>query len=235
MEFLNRFHKPERFEVVEETHLRCAALDSLLDHSGIDDLDFIKSDTQGAELDILKGAASYLKDNIFGIELEVFFTHVYSSSPLFSEIDTFTRQFGFSLMDMRTVSWKRAVGAKIGKPKGQLIQADVLYFREPDSLISILAKKNKESSRGKLLRAIAICQLYGYFDYALELVDLVAGQYFTKEEIEKINDHIHLQGSKIDRILLFPGRQVVYRLLRKLTSLFQPQSHRYKERYIGNR
>ncbi|AHI66592.1 FkbM family methyltransferase [Burkholderia thailandensis] len=87
--------------------LRCAArvgaqeidvttLDAWLAESGVRAPDFIKLDVQGAELDVLRGAAACLRD-VRALELEVEFNPIYQDQPLFADVDAFLRQQGFVL------------------------------------------------------------------------------------------------------------------------------------------
>jgi FkbM family methyltransferase len=232
--FLDRFHKPNRFDVINETTLACESLDNLLNESGTCDVDFIKSDTQGAELDILTGASSLLTESVFGLELEVAFATLYKKSPTFADIDIFLRPFGFSLFDLRTVYWKRAIGSKIGSPKGQLIYADALYLREPIQFQGLLNKLEPVLARSKLLRALSICQIYGYLDYALELIDLTGDTHFSSKETGRLRLHMQSQAPLNSRIPNFPGRNNLYRKLMKVAKWIQPRSHRLKQRRLGN-
>ena len=62
----------------------------------VERLDFIKLDTQGAELEILRGAGPLL-DRCLGIEAEVMFMPLYEGQPVFADVDGFLRSRGFSL------------------------------------------------------------------------------------------------------------------------------------------
>ena len=140
-ELLDRFPKPNRFDVIEETTLKCRALDEFLYEENLSDVDFVKLDTQGSELKILQGATSILEQSVFGLEIEVCFNELYKNAPLFSDIDLFVRKFGFDLIDLRTVWWKRTVGADVGNSKGQLVFADALYFLQPQILQKKIEKQ----------------------------------------------------------------------------------------------
>jgi FkbM family methyltransferase len=168
---LDRFHNPARFEVLNETTIACRTLDDVLMEEDLTDVDFIKLDTQGSELEILKGSISTLADAVFGLEIEVSFAEIYTGQPLFANVDVFVRQYGFNLIDLRTISWKRSVGARVGNSKGQLMHADALYFRRPMILRDALVKPDSVFARSKLLRALSICQIYGFLDYGIELLD----------------------------------------------------------------
>jgi len=66
-------------------------------------IDFLKIDTQGTELSILKGAQKLLEQNkISIIKLEVTTIPVYKNQALFSEIDIFLRNLNYTLVDFIT-------------------------------------------------------------------------------------------------------------------------------------
>ena len=66
-------------------------------------IDFLKIDTQGTELSILKGAKNLLEQKRINIiKLEVTTIPVYKNQVLFSEIDTFLRKLNYTLVDFIT-------------------------------------------------------------------------------------------------------------------------------------
>ena len=172
LEFLRRFPDPDRYEVVRQVEIETDRLDAVLPRHGIADPDFIKIDTQGAELAILEGAREALERSVLGLEVEVLFAPLYREQPSFGEIDDLLRRSGFQLFDLRPGYWKRAAGARYGGPKGQLVFADVLYLRTEESLQQLLAGiADATERRAKLLRALAVSLLYGYVDYAIEIFE----------------------------------------------------------------
>jgi FkbM family methyltransferase len=231
---LDRFHNPKRFDVIEKTTIACKALDEALRGKGLTDIDFIKLDTQGSELAILEGATSILAESVFGLEVEVEFAELYQEQPLFSHVDLFVRKFGFDLINLRTVSWKRTAGASVGNAKGQLMFADALYFRQPLQMIENLKNLDRRFARGKLLRAISICQIYGFFDYGLELLDLAALNLFESSEIIELQTHLRAEAPRTGRLPNFPGRQRLADFFARLSRWLTPPSHRFKQRHLDN-
>tara|TARA_B100000989_G_scaffold164428_1_gene122898 strand:+ start:338 stop:1207 length:870 start_codon:yes stop_codon:yes gene_type:complete len=76
------------FEVAylkEETDIDTVSLDYFLDKYKIGNIDFIKIDVQGAELDVFQGASKALK-NVLKIVCEVEFVHHYQNQPLFGDV-----------------------------------------------------------------------------------------------------------------------------------------------------
>jgi FkbM family methyltransferase len=111
-------------EVVGEAPITLKRMDSVC---GDFQPDVLKIDTQGSELDVLRGAGRLL-DNVLAVELEVEFVEQYLGQPVFSEVDIFMRQKGFTLRGIRRTCW-RAKAEYVHSHGGQLIHGDALYFR----------------------------------------------------------------------------------------------------------
>src|SRR5258707_15700586 len=89
-ENLGRVMRPIGTRPVEVTSLeRWAATD------GLTGFEFLKLDTQGADLDILRGAGPLL-DGCLGVEVEVMFAPLYDGQPLFADVDSYLRSRGFT-------------------------------------------------------------------------------------------------------------------------------------------
>jgi FkbM family methyltransferase len=181
--FLTSFPDSERFDTVEKVTIRADALDRLLPDHGVEDVDFLKIDTQGAETPILDGARNVLRQNVIGVEVEVQYAPLYIGQSLFGDADERLRQAGFQLFDLRPVYWKRTAGVRHGGPKGQLVFADALYLKTADAIRALLDRVDSgEKRRAKFLHALAICVLYGYIDFALDLFERHRGLLDPQQE-----------------------------------------------------
>lgn len=83
------------FEVAylkEETEIDTISLDYFIDKYNIGNIDFIKLDVQGAELDIFQGAHKTLK-NVLKIVCEVEFIPIYENQPLFGDICNYLNKY----------------------------------------------------------------------------------------------------------------------------------------------
>jgi FkbM family methyltransferase len=155
------------FELVKKERLQTDTLDNQLRQKNIQDVGFIKIDTQGSELSILKGASNILNKTI-GIEVEVEFVQLYENQPLFGDVNDFVVRFGFELIDIKRYFWNRKCNKKYwNKKKGQLIYGDALYLRSPESIISL-----EEISEIRIMHALIVYSAYGYFDMASVLCSL---------------------------------------------------------------
>jgi FkbM family methyltransferase len=179
------------FKIEKTLEVECDTIDHVLEENQIK-LDYIKLDTQGSELDILKGGILSLEQDIFAVEAEVEFNELYQNQPMFADVDIFLRDKGYILMDignMLHVKGKNSVG--IGGLKSFLISGDALYFKSIDNAIKLIEKYGVN----KLNNIVSICLVYGYNDYALELcykledknlIDLSVLNNW-REELKKLN------------------------------------------------
>jgi FkbM family methyltransferase len=82
-------------EPVGERTVQLRTLDDWCDEERVT-IDVLKLDVQGAELDVLRGAESQLRQVVM-LEAEVEFNRIYQGLPLFADIDSFLRERGFVL------------------------------------------------------------------------------------------------------------------------------------------
>jgi FkbM family methyltransferase len=133
-------------KTMKKIEVEVTTLDSWCEKEALSKADYIKIDTQGSELDILKGGVSILKTTRF-LEVEVEFNRIYEKQPIFSDVDKFLREQGFVLWRLSNLA-HYSMGTEsemiIGKDYinyddyiyandargGQLFWADAFYVRE---------------------------------------------------------------------------------------------------------
>ena len=79
-----------------EVDIELTTLDLWLAGSTVEAVDILKLDTQGSELDILRGA-EHLLTSVRAVEVEVEFNPIYRDQPLFGDVDRHLRARGFVL------------------------------------------------------------------------------------------------------------------------------------------
>lgn len=176
-DLLNKFPDSERFKVQKNIRLNTDTLNNQLIKVGVNEVDFIKIDTQGYELPILQGSYDYL-DSVIGLEIEVEFVEMYKGQPLFDEVDGFVKSKNFSLVDLKRYFWKRKGTGNTTNKKGQLIFGDALYFKTPEQILKI-SNINQE----KIIRSIYIYLAYGYVDLSQVLLQEAKNINLLTEEV----------------------------------------------------
>ena len=90
--FNKLYNNLEVTNLKDEIEIDTITLDFFIEKHDIGNIDFIKIDVQGAELDIFKGASNALK-NVLNIVCEVEFIDVYENQPLFGDICNYLSQY----------------------------------------------------------------------------------------------------------------------------------------------
>jgi len=234
MDLLKHFPKRERFEVEGSEKITVDTLDNVF-LNYITTPDFLKIDTEGNDLSILKGGINIITSGVFGIEVEVGFAEMRKNQPFFADIDIFLRENDFLLFDIRRTYWKRTIGEKYGNDKGQLALGDALYFKKIPSFCATL-KKIQDTSiiKSKIVKAISICIIYGYHDYALELVEYSSDK-FNSSDFDFLKKQIQSSVSTGRKIPDFKGRGMLAQICYRMGKLIQHPTWYVGDQNLGNR
>jgi hypothetical protein len=148
------------------------------------EVDFIKTDTDGHDYHVLRGAGITLSAcPVLGISVECPFDGpVHPHANEFSNIDRLLRRRGFSLFDLDVKRYSRAVLPKpfcsdfpANTTDGQVLLGDAIYLRDAGD-------PEYEQSGGprlsavKLLKLACVQEIFGCEDCSAELLLKYAGQ-----------------------------------------------------------
>lgn len=142
----------ERFEdlgalcrIVSEEWVQTVRLD---DVPGIECVDYLKIDVQGATMLVLQGAKKTLQD-VLVVHTEVEFASIYEDAPQFGEVDTELRSRGFQFHHFVDFGCcrMRSNGSAFGRKATRQLWCDAVYFpsfariesMEPKSLLKLAA------------------------------------------------------------------------------------------------
>lgn len=171
-QLLARFAMGELLTQVDTTTIKVTDIDSFLQREGLDYVDFLKVDVEGAELLALQGAERTLSSSVLGVNVEVWFQEEHAGRALFADVDRYLRGFGFALFDLRNLNrWRRRTQAAqdptstVGS--GQLMYADALYFKDLPGISPPPSPDHVE-----LLKLASLAELYCYPDFAIEVLEL---------------------------------------------------------------
>lgn len=87
------FYGLEDIRVARTDSLKTMSMDRFISDNNIGPIDFIKTDIQGAELEVFQGGVNTLK-NVLVLVSEVEFTPIYKNQPLFEDLSAFLRKKG---------------------------------------------------------------------------------------------------------------------------------------------
>ncbi len=162
------FDRVKDLEIEGKGIINCTTLDGLLETSKINGLDYIKLDTQGNELDILKGARKLLiQSHTFALVTEYLFLQEYKNLPSFSELHSFVTNLGYELFDMKFHYHRRSSFAEGFRFPGQIEYCDALYIKKLD----VVKEISKDLVSDFVSKSVFISIFLGYPDYALSLIN----------------------------------------------------------------
>lgn len=153
------------------------SIDTYTKEHGIDNVDFIKIDTDGHDYEVLLGAEQTLKRSVLGVSVEVpFHGPVHPHANVFCNIDRFMRDCGFSLhvLDSYPCS-KGALPAPFSHKfpaqttKGQVLWGDAIYFRDGGDP-SYSSKWNFNFDTTRLHKLCCMMEITGVGDCAAEIL-----------------------------------------------------------------
>ena len=215
-EFLNQFPDSQRFDIVDTTKLEADALDNVIKKYNIADkeyaIDFIKVDTQGIELDIMKGATETISNPVTGLEIEIEFAEIYKGQHLFGDVNAFLREHGFVFWGFtQTMHWRK----KKFFGNGQLVAANALYFKKLELFATEINHLPVLEKKIRVLKYMSVCHLYKNFDHANTLFSTFF-DIFTASEKRAINSLY--QKYYLLSLIQTPSR--LFKTPRKLYNLF---------------
>ena len=235
--YLERFPDVERFTVEKKEVIESTTLDTLYGNKVIQNMDFIKIDTQGTELDILRGGVKIFDEIILGAQVEVEFKPLYTSQPLFNDVDRFIcDKLGLVLFDIRKTYWKYNEGRGIGPSKGQLIFGDALYFRDPYELPKWCEQFGDEEARNKIIMACFMGIIYGYPDYSLCLLERPEISLLLKTETIAQLKKAAIASGWCNK-LSFKGSKKLWHIFYLISKIFEPEHEGWAngEQHLGSR
>tara|TARA_E500000178_G_scaffold301590_1_gene310566 strand:- start:834 stop:1766 length:933 start_codon:yes stop_codon:yes gene_type:complete len=155
------------YKVTRSIEVECDTLSSQLESINIRHLDYLKIDTQGAELEVLKGLGNYRP--IF-IKVEVHFFSMYRNVPSWHKLINHLYELNYVLIDWKTIgSHSTRIPA----------EADVIFIPNFNNDIG------KELIKENLKKFISLMLIFGQ----LKLLQIILKRFEIKDkELEKIED-----------------------------------------------
>jgi FkbM family methyltransferase len=209
-------NSPDLFYPTKIVNIPVTSVANWAANAGVDKIDFIKLNVQGAELEILRGCGAVL-DGVAGILLEVSFVESYKDRPMFADLDVWLRDHGFTFFDLIGHHYVgRAASPFVARQChglaphwgelvsfwGQLIEGHALYFRDPiaapmrhDTPLDVLETRT--------LKLACLAEIFGQVEYAFELVAWLRDQAAARSDADLASRMAALGASANERYQRF--------------------------------
>ena len=161
---------PKALSLVETLTLDTVTLDEVIKREkskNIPSPDFLSLDTQGSELEILKGGKIAIQNTVVAIATEVSFTQIYERQPLFGEITDYLNEIGFDLASLEIFNTEsNSHRAPVGlRGKGFTQSGEALFLRKLSFYDAI-----EEKITSQLKQAfIAFC--FDFYDQTFDILN----------------------------------------------------------------
>lgn len=163
-EEISKYHSIDSWGgVVKTVSIPALTLDQAAERYHFRDCAFMKLDTQGTELDILKSGPKTLS-SVCAVYIESELIPLYKGQPLFGEVHAFLEKHGFRLIDIKRTAHRRKIESQPTYSKRELTWAHGLYIRERNDDGSPLSPR-------QAVRLACMLAMFEYFDYALSLLE----------------------------------------------------------------
>lgn len=161
-----------------EQPIETQSLATLLREHGETQVDLVKLDTQGTELEVLRGLGGQLTPDVLGVELEIGMHAFYPKEARFCAVEQFMESIQFELFDLRVArvalpkgkrfDWyqREVFGVYCNSPtvSARIWEVDAIYFRKRSTLLA-------ERDAAKLRRMILVYCTYNFFAEAYSLAE----------------------------------------------------------------
>lgn len=128
--------KPERirdygldrlYRSAGDIEIVCRTLSDLLAEQSIDQIDFLKTDLEGLDLEVLRSAPELVR-NCLAVQSELRFQPFHAGEPSFGETLAYMSSLGHELITMHPEVWKYATAHQRSFRDGRLVWADAIFF-----------------------------------------------------------------------------------------------------------
>lgn len=196
--FLNRFlDLPEMAGSDFSIEIETTTLDAICQEETIAEIDFLQIDVQGADLQVLEGAANLLDRSVFAIQIEVEFSELYLNQPLFADVDSYLRKKGFVLFELEPMARRFRSSLFSTRHPGQVLWADAIYLRDPlqDNCPDYFKQPDQ------LFKLACIADVLDFTDYEIELLEFLTVTYGKSDRRFNLADLLVSNLAKVPELV----------------------------------
>ena len=119
---------------IERLEIQCETLPNLIRAQGLEGIDMLKTDVEGADTDIVKSCKDYLGKMLM-IQCELRFQPFFKNEPAFHELVSFLAPYGYEVLDIIHIDrWKYQTAHWHWQMQGRAVFGDFLFVLQPERL-----------------------------------------------------------------------------------------------------
>lgn len=153
------------FELEAAVELECATLGQVLQAAGVPRVDFLKTDLEGLDFEVLSSAPEIIRQAL-GVQSELRFQPVFVGEPRFHEVAAYLDGLGLDLVALPTEVWKYRTPHRRDVRDGRTVWADAVFFLRADAV-----RERFGAAAGQAFaRQVVLARLLGLPNYAEALL-----------------------------------------------------------------
>jgi FkbM family methyltransferase len=157
----------EYWKALERTEVNCDSLPNLLAAQNVRSVDFLKTDLEGLDFEVIKSCEPWL-GRIQFIQAELRFEPLYESERPFHEVVSYLAGFGYEVLDITHIDrWVYKTAHRSTQVEGRATWGDFLFVLSPDRLPAAAPERTAEA----IAKQILIASLLGKKNYAEHLLE----------------------------------------------------------------
>jgi hypothetical protein len=159
--------------------IECETLASVLGAYNIRRIDFLKTDLEGLDYEVLSSAPDIVRQSLV-IQSEMRFQPLYVGEPDFTTIASYLASLGFELITLRPEVWKYATRQRNLMRDGRMVWADAIFFNSATKLTSLF----QDHAPLAFVKQIILAQALGLHNYAEYLFEQTQAQLPAHIQVE---------------------------------------------------
>jgi hypothetical protein len=153
--------------LIERTEIECETIPQLLASHSLKTLDFLKTDIEGLDPEIIRSCESFLGQTLF-IQCELRFRPFYQSEPYFQDTVNRLAQHGYEVLDILHIDrWRYKTPNRPFQAQGRAVWADFLFVLSPEKLAANFGEKLPEAVAKQIILACMLGKK-NYGEYLLQ-------------------------------------------------------------------
>jgi FkbM family methyltransferase len=194
MEIVSMYGLEDEVESDGRIELECESIKNLLDALQIRRVDFIKTDLEGLDYEILSSAPEIISQALV-ITSELRFQPFYLGEPSFHTTAGYLADLGFEIITMKPEVWKLPTPNRQKQRDGRLVFADTTFFLKPSKIKHIF----KEEAPLAFVKQIILAKAYGLHNYAEFIYERVKED--LPENIREELEEYLKPSSRLEKVL----------------------------------
>jgi hypothetical protein len=143
-------------QLIERIEFDCDTIPGVLEAQKISSLDFLKTDIEGLDFEIIQNCEKFLGKTHF-IQCELRFRPFYETEPYFHEVANFLAGHGYEILDIIHIDrWKYKTPRRRFQVQGRAQWADFLFVLKPEILKKNFGEQLPEAVAKQIILACAL-------------------------------------------------------------------------------